>query len=178
MCCFGFTTASYNELQERIANSICDATILDKIKWNSKPPTLPPKSRMKPRKSQKAPFSHPWFGGRGFRFSIYFVQGCSPGNLANRPKRLWAARYMRVIMSTEKMEFAMLHRRYRLEFCSVKPPQCFRIKTPFIPVRGQKKIPSGLKWQNDCRSRNYFRLYHVRIHTKWNFNVFRLLYNS
>jgi len=44
-------TASYNELQERIANSICNA---------------------------------------------------SPGNLANRSKRLWAARCLRVIMSTEK----------------------------------------------------------------------------
>ena len=26
---------------------------------------IPPKSRMKPRKSQNAPFSHPWFGGEG-----------------------------------------------------------------------------------------------------------------
>ena len=26
---------------------------------------IPPKSRMKPRKSQNAPFSHSWFGGRG-----------------------------------------------------------------------------------------------------------------
>ena len=38
---------------------------------------IPPKSRMKSRKSQNAPFSHPWFGGEGeSRFSIYFVQDC------------------------------------------------------------------------------------------------------
>ena len=35
------------------------------------PPPLPtPKARMKPRKSQNAPFSHPWFGG--FQISHLF----------------------------------------------------------------------------------------------------------
>ena len=38
-------------------------TILDRIKWKSRPQS-PPNSRMKPRKSQNAPFSHPWFVGR------------------------------------------------------------------------------------------------------------------
>ena len=40
--------------------------ILDRIKWNSKPPSPPPppcKSRMKQHKSQNAPISHPWLGG-------------------------------------------------------------------------------------------------------------------
>ena len=39
---------------------------------------IPPKSRMKSRKSQNAPFSHLWFGGEGggLRFFIYFVQDC------------------------------------------------------------------------------------------------------
>ena len=56
-------------------------TILDRIKWKCRPPLPPlPKSRMKPRKSQNAPFSHPWFVGRvwGCKFSIYFVLGWSP----------------------------------------------------------------------------------------------------
>ena len=44
---------------------------------------IPPKSRMKPRKSQNAPFSHSWFvgrrrgGGGGYKFSICFFQGWS-----------------------------------------------------------------------------------------------------
>ena len=39
-------------------------TILDRIKWNSKPPCPPNQApMMKPRKSQNAPFSHPWFWG-------------------------------------------------------------------------------------------------------------------
>ena len=51
-------------------------TILDKIKWNSKPPS-PPKSRMKPREGQKrAIFPSLIWGGGGSRFSIYFVQDC------------------------------------------------------------------------------------------------------
>ena len=37
-------------------------------KMEQQTPTLPPpKSRMKPRKSQNAPFSYPWFGGGGWR---------------------------------------------------------------------------------------------------------------
>ena len=54
-------------------------TILDRIKWNSKPPS--PKSRMKPSERENASFSHPWFffffGGGGSKFSFYFVQDCS-----------------------------------------------------------------------------------------------------
>ena len=51
--------------------------ILDKIKWNSKPPS-PPNQGWSRAKSKNAPFSHPWFGREwGSRFSIYFVQDCS-----------------------------------------------------------------------------------------------------
>ena len=39
------------------------ATVLDRIKWNGKLPSPLPKSKMKPSKSQNAPFSRPWFGG-------------------------------------------------------------------------------------------------------------------
>ena len=51
---------------------------MDKIKWNSKPPSPPPPNQGWSRaKGKNAPFSHPWFGGeRGSRFSIYFVQDC------------------------------------------------------------------------------------------------------
>ena len=49
-------------------------TILDIIKWKSKP--HPPKSRMKSREGQNAPFSHLWLGGGGYIFSIYFVEDC------------------------------------------------------------------------------------------------------
>ena len=53
------------------------APILDKIKWNSKPPS-PPKSRMKAREGQKrAIFPSLIWGEGGSRFSIYFVQDCS-----------------------------------------------------------------------------------------------------
>ena len=40
------------------------ATIFDRMKWN-KTNHHSPKSRMKPRKSQKAPFSYPLFGEGG-----------------------------------------------------------------------------------------------------------------
>ena len=51
---------------------------------------ISPKSRMKQRKSQNAPFSHPWFGGGegGYKFLIYFVQDCSLWVFfSTRPKR-------------------------------------------------------------------------------------------
>ena len=55
-----------------------DATILDKIKWNRKPQTPPPKSRMKPREGPKRAIFLSLIWGRGrSRFSIYFVQDCS-----------------------------------------------------------------------------------------------------
>ena len=51
-------------------------TILDKIKWNSKPPS-PPNQGWSCVKGKNTPFSHLWFGGGGgLRFSIYFVQDC------------------------------------------------------------------------------------------------------
>ena len=48
------------------------ATILDKMKWNSKPPS-PPNQGWRRAKSKNAPFSHPWFegeGGLGFPFIL------------------------------------------------------------------------------------------------------------
>ena len=63
------------------AHAICfekvnkGATILDKIKWNSKRPS-PPNQGWSRAKGKNAPFSHPWFRGGGSRFSIYFVQDC------------------------------------------------------------------------------------------------------
>ena len=49
-------------------------TILDKVKWNSKPPS-PPNQGWSRAKGKNAPFSHPWFGeSGGSRFSIYFAQ--------------------------------------------------------------------------------------------------------
>ena len=65
------------------AHAICfekvnkGAIILDKIKWNSKPPS-PPNQGWSRAKGKNAPFSHPRLGGGGgrgvSRFSIYFVQ--------------------------------------------------------------------------------------------------------
>ena len=52
-------------------------TILDKIKWNRKPPS-PPNQGWSRAKGKNVLFYHPWFGGKGgSRFSIYFVQDCS-----------------------------------------------------------------------------------------------------
>ena len=48
---------------------------------------IPAKSRMKLHKSQNAPFSHPWFGGRGYKLPIYFVQECSLCNALIGNKR-------------------------------------------------------------------------------------------
>ena len=50
------------------------ATIFDRMKWN-KTNHHSPKSRMKPRKSQKAPFSYPLFGegGGGGGGGTYFL---------------------------------------------------------------------------------------------------------
>ena len=53
--------------------------ILDKMKWNSKPPS-PPNQGWSRAKGKSVPFSRPWFrGGGGARFSIYFVQDCNLG---------------------------------------------------------------------------------------------------
>ena len=55
-------------------------TILDKIKWNSKPPSPQIKPQMKDEAVRRVKTRHfPILdlGGRGgSRFSIYFVQGC------------------------------------------------------------------------------------------------------
>ena len=40
------------------------SSILDKIKWNSKPPS-PPNQGWSRAKGKNAPFFHPWFGGEG-----------------------------------------------------------------------------------------------------------------
>ena len=37
-----------------LKTTVYQTTILDKIKWNSKPPSPPLKSRMKPREGQKS----------------------------------------------------------------------------------------------------------------------------
>ena len=62
-----------------LKTAVYQTTILDKIKWNSKPPSAPPlKSRMKPREGQNlAIFPSLIWGEGGSRFSIYFVQDCS-----------------------------------------------------------------------------------------------------
>ena len=55
------------------------ATILDKIKWNCKPPSPPPPPQIKDEAARRAKNRHfPIFdlGGGGSRFSIYFVQDC------------------------------------------------------------------------------------------------------
>ena len=62
-----------------------NATVLDKIKWNSKPPSppSPPPPQIKDeaaRRAKRAIFpSLIWGGGAWSRFSIYFVQDCMEG---------------------------------------------------------------------------------------------------
>ena len=67
------------------AHAICfekvnkGATILDKIKWNRKPPS-PPNQGWSRAKGKNAPFSHPWFrggggGGLGFPFILSKIVG-------------------------------------------------------------------------------------------------------
>ena len=54
------------------------SSVLNRIKWTSKL-SSPPKSRMKPREIQTAPFSHPWVGEEvwgGVGGPIYFVKDC------------------------------------------------------------------------------------------------------
>ena len=58
-------------------------TVLDRIKWNSKPPSppRPRQSRMKPREGHKRAVSHLWFwggrGGLGFPFILATIVGVS-----------------------------------------------------------------------------------------------------
>ena len=53
-------------------------TILDKIKWNSKPPSPQIKDEAAGRaKTRHFPILDLGEGGGGSRFSIYFVQDCS-----------------------------------------------------------------------------------------------------
>ena len=57
-------------------------TILNRIKWNSKPPPSP-KSRIKLRKSQNVLFSYPWFGAgeeERYKFPPFFCPRYSIGN--------------------------------------------------------------------------------------------------
>ena len=76
LCRIAFTTWQLSGIVYR-HSKFGSATILDKIKWNSKPPS-PPNQGWRRAKGKNAPFSHPWFGGKGgSRFSIYFVQDCS-----------------------------------------------------------------------------------------------------
>ena len=49
-------------------------TILDRIKWNSKPPSPPPQIKDE-AKTRHFPILDLW--GRGVQFPIYFVQDCS-----------------------------------------------------------------------------------------------------
>ena len=50
-------------------------TILDRIKWNSKPPSPPPPQIKDEAKTRHFPILDLW--GRGVQFPIYFVQDCS-----------------------------------------------------------------------------------------------------
>ena len=69
----------FGSLKSSRVAKISLTTILDKIKWNSKPPS-PLNQGWRRAKGKNAPFSHPWFGGEGgSRFSIYFVQDCNLG---------------------------------------------------------------------------------------------------
>ena len=72
----------FGSLKSSRVAKISLTTILDKIKWNSKPPS-PLNQGWSHAKGKFAPFSHPWFGGGGggggTRFFIYFVQGCNLG---------------------------------------------------------------------------------------------------
>ena len=62
---------------------VIKATVLDRLKWNSKPPSPPrPRhSRTKPREGHKRAVSHLWFwrgrGGLGFPFILATIVGVS-----------------------------------------------------------------------------------------------------
>ena len=78
---------------------------------------IPPKSRMKPRKSQKVPFSHSWFGGgRGYKFSIYFVQDCSAFKYLGitLSEDLSGADHIKNIMSKTNQRLGLIRRIKRL----------------------------------------------------------------
>ena len=77
-----FTNLKISEAQEKekikyITNHSVGTAILDRIKWNSKPPSPPLKSRMKPRKSPNARFFYIIDLDGEYKFAIYFVQDCS-----------------------------------------------------------------------------------------------------
>ena len=81
---------AYFKLKDhQIIGTTHGATILDRIMKNeaANPPSIappPPKSWVKPRKSQNTPFSHPCLEGRRYRFPIYFVQNRrQPGGILN-----------------------------------------------------------------------------------------------
>ena len=76
-------------------------TILDKIKWNSKPPS-PPNQGWRRAKGKNAPFSHPWFrgrGGLGFPFILSKIVGRTIRG--NRDNRRWGDN------STKKMQLCL-----------------------------------------------------------------------
>ena len=72
------------------------STILDKIKWNRKPPSPPNQgwSCAKGKKPRHFPILDLGRGGEGWsRFSIYFVQHCSWGPHSGRVFALWTSKW-------------------------------------------------------------------------------------
>ena len=117
---------------------------------------IPPKSRMKPRKSQNAPFSHPWFRGgkRGeCKFPVYFVQDYSRALFANTSVLFYLTLYLAVclkkLLPSRLLPSNSFFRPKTLQsshykpksatiafflFSSFRPPSSFFFSFPFLSI--------------------------------------------
>ena len=90
-------------------------TILDRIKWNSKPPSLPNQGWSR-AKAKRCHFPILDLGGRGYKFSIYFVQDCSAFKYLGitLSEDLSGADHIKNIMSKTNQRLGLIRRIKRL----------------------------------------------------------------
>ena len=126
-------------------------TILDKINWNSKPPSPPP--QIKDEATRRAKTRHfPIFvlGGGGSGFSIYFVQDCSSA------KKKTAVHFRQRKTITEKCPQLDLRFSYFFSFSGLLFPHVTSVFVPLDQRSGNVK-PAYAVREEDSRYTRYTR---------------------
>ena len=130
-------------------------TILDKINWNSKPPSPPP-PQIKDEATRRAKTRHfPIFvlGGGGSGFSIYFVQDCSSA------KKRTAVHFRQRKTITEKCPQLDLRFSYFCSFSGLLFPHVTSVFAPLDQRSGNVKPAYAVREEDSRYTRfEFFRL--------------------